>query len=280
MKTRRELINNNFEIMRFYVPFPTSMPLFHFHNAFEIYYLFSGEREQYINRKLYRIKAGDLVLINEYTPHRTTTEKDVSVEHIIVNFKKLFLSEIAKMTHLDLYECFSKDIHVIHLDKEARETVETLLINMHAEFRRNAIGSDLYIKSLLTQLLLLSRRYADGIHEPSEELQSSTYRIINGATNYINDNFSENITLDLMASKFFVSTHYFSRVFKKMTALTFVEYLNSVRIKEAQKLLSSTTLSVNDIAERVGYKSSTHFGRIFKKLLNTTPSAYRKLDDI
>ena len=60
------------------------------------------------------------VLINEYTTHQVTTNNNNSFPYILCNFKKTFLYDLAKIANGDLYKCFNKNIHVIHLDKESQ----------------------------------------------------------------------------------------------------------------------------------------------------------------
>ncbi len=273
--TIRELFSFDFEILKQQHQLPTSMPLNHFHNAFEMYYLCQGERYYYVDNKTYHIKKGDFVLINEYTPHRGIAAGDSSFGHILINFKKAYLNEFVKITSESLYECFTKGIHIIHLDEKEQVIIENLFDTMLEEFHHKAPWHDYYLKTLLVQLLLLTRRFAKDTPEYSKAPTGSTYKIINEATGYINDHFSDDITLEFISNKFFISTHYFSRIFKKITGVSFIEYLNNVRTKSSQKLLVSTNLSISEIAARVGYKSNTHFGRIFKKTIGISPSEYR-----
>jgi YesN/AraC family two-component response regulator len=73
-----------------------------------------------------------------------------------------------------------------------------------------------------------------------------------------------------------VSPYYLSRFFKEATGFTFVEYLNSVRIKEAKRLLERSSMKVKLISRKVGFGSVTHFGRVFKLVTGHTPLYYRK----
>ena len=267
--TLRETIRNDFEISEHYVSFPESMDLHHFHNAYEMYYALSGKRYYFINDKTYQIKKGDLVLINEYTTHRAITTNNNSFSYILCNFKKTFLYDLAKIANGDLYKCFTKNIHVIHLDKKSQSLVENILHTMVKEFQEKNTRYTDYIKTALVQLLLTIMRFNPPQTEYTPKYKNSTHRLIDESIGYINNNFFEEITLK-----------YFSKIFKESTGLTFIEYLNNVRIKEAQKLLATTKLSINEIGERAGFHSNTHFCRIFKKIAGTSPSAYRKLDDI
>ncbi|MOA45630.1 Bifunctional transcriptional activator/DNA repair enzyme AdaA [compost metagenome] len=93
---------------------------------------------------------------------------------------------------------------------------------------------------------------------------------------FINSHYTEELSLHLLADKFYVSPYYLSRFFKEATGFTFVEYLNSVRIKEAKKLLLRSSMKVNLIAKHTGFGSVTHFGRVFKQITGHTPLYYRK----
>ena len=96
------------------------------------------------------------------------------------------------------------------------------------------------------------------------------------AINYIHNNFSTDISLDLVAGTAGISKFHFSRLFKEMTGLTYQSYLNRVRIEQAKKMLEDEALTITDAGYAVGYADLTHFERIFKKLTGTTPSQYRR----
>jgi YesN/AraC family two-component response regulator len=86
----------------------------------------------------------------------------------------------------------------------------------------------------------------------------------------------QRITLADISKEFYISQFYFSKIFKEATGFTFVEYLNSVRIKEAQRLLVSTNDKVIRISYNVGFGSIAHFGRMFKAITGYSPLQYRK----
>ena len=96
------------------------------------------------------------------------------------------------------------------------------------------------------------------------------------ALKYIHNNFSTDISLDLVAGTAGISKYHFSRCFKEVTGLTYQSYLNRVRIEQAKKLLNDDALSITDTGYAVGYSDLTHFERIFKKLTGATPSQYRR----
>lgn len=92
---------------------------------------------------------------------------------------------------------------------------------------------------------------------------------------YIQEHYTENIYLETLAEKFNTSASYLSRLIKKETSFTFSEYLNTLRINEAKKLLATTQKPIKTIYELVGYNNRNTFIRLFKSIAGTTPSEYR-----
>jgi two-component system response regulator YesN len=94
---------------------------------------------------------------------------------------------------------------------------------------------------------------------------------------YIEDHFANrDLSLNSLSDEFGISPKYLSRLFKDEFGVKFVDYLVSVRVKNAKKLLSETTDSIQEIAARVGYIHSLSFIRVFKKIVGLTPGDYRK----
>jgi two-component system response regulator YesN len=92
---------------------------------------------------------------------------------------------------------------------------------------------------------------------------------------YIRENFGKQITLDDAAHSVYLSPFYLSHTFKDELGITFIEYLTRVRMEEAMKLLADKSLSMQAIAESVGYDDASYFSKVFKKNTGVTPNKYR-----
>lgn len=95
------------------------------------------------------------------------------------------------------------------------------------------------------------------------------------ATEYINENLTQNISLATMALMVQMSPFYFSRLFKQSTGLTPHQYLIKCRIEEAKQLLRISNLSMAAIAIEIGFADQSHFTRHFKRYVGITPSQFR-----
>ena len=93
---------------------------------------------------------------------------------------------------------------------------------------------------------------------------------------YIRENYTRQISLADMALHFHMNPVYFCQYFKKKKGITYVQFLNQVRMEEAKRLLQKGELSVEQIAGMVGIENSNYFGRLFKKMTGMTIGEYRK----
>ncbi len=105
----------------------------------------------------------------------------------------------------------------------------------------------------------------------------SQYRKVQLAVRFLNDNYRTGIHVHDAARAAGISPNHFSRIFRKVMGQSYQDYLSSRRLTKAQSLLRTTTLSVTEICQAVGYSDVTGFGRIFKKLTGHTPTDYRNL---
>ncbi len=99
--------------------------------------------------------------------------------------------------------------------------------------------------------------------------------IMQRAMEFIDENYSEQISLNEIAEHTFVSTYYISRLFKKELGKNFVEYLNEIRITKAKELLKDLRFKTYEVAELVGICDAHYFSKLFKKYEGITPSEYR-----
>lgn len=110
------------------------------------------------------------------------------------------------------------------------------------------------------------------------ETQGKKYRALRRVTEYVNDNYCDNISLDAIATETNLSRYYISHLFKELLNTTFVNYLNELRLNRAATLLTTTDIPVIEIAGLSGFNNISNFNRSFKMYFDTTPSKYRKAE--
>lgn len=270
-------IEKAFEITKFKSFGNISMVTNHYHDDYEIYYLLEGYRHYFIKDKVYDIKKGDLVFVNKNEIHKTFHAGAPFHNRILINFKKSYLNNILVETNnYDLLSCFHESIYVLRLKIDEQKQIENLIFKMLYEYDNQVNSSSIYLKIMLSEFLILSERLF--LNAPSYQVETSNpiHKKISEIIAFINKNYIEDLTLDFLSKRFFISTYYLSRTFKKITGLSLTEYINTIRIKEAEKLLLSTKLNITSISQEVGYDSITHFGRVFKSITGVSPLKYKK----
>lgn len=110
-----------------------------------------------------------------------------------------------------------------------------------------------------------------------EERSLREMRPITEAKRYIQQHYQKSLRLEDVSSAVGFNATYFSTLFKKETGQNFLDYLTELRISKAKELLCGETLSVQDVAETVGYSDLKYFSRLFKKATGVSPSDYKKL---
>ncbi|MBR5507349.1 MAG: helix-turn-helix transcriptional regulator [Clostridia bacterium] len=136
-----------------------------------------------------------------------------------------------------------------------------------------------YDNDYLSKLSSMSKFY-EILSEIYPELDTKKEIVLNDrivpAINYIERNYSEDITVDFLAGLCNMSTSRFFPNFKKYMGETPVEYINDVRVGKAIVLMYDNNLSIEQISEMAGFKSSIYFRKIFKKKTGKTPTQYKK----
>lgn len=94
---------------------------------------------------------------------------------------------------------------------------------------------------------------------------------------YLNANYSQKLNLSGVAAQFYLSPYYLSRLFRRVTGQSIVDFINVRRIEEARRLLENTDLRINHVAEQTGFSTTAHFRRVFREQVGVSPVQYRKV---
>ncbi len=106
-----------------------------------------------------------------------------------------------------------------------------------------------------------------------KQIKNDTFKSI---LNYINQNFTNEISFAEISRLFSINPSYLSQIFKRELGITFTQYLTDTRIEYAKELLLTTGMTIAEISEKVGFKQYIYFSKVFKKTVGISPSSYRK----
>lgn len=128
-----------------------------------------------------------------------------------------------------------------------------------------------------SQAIELKKKYEKETAEDNPCIEKDkTGPVIGKVLRYIDENYSEDITLKKLSEVAFVHPVYLSKLFKEKVGMNFIDYLTKVRIKNAERLLENLSLRIYDISDLVGYDSPKHFSKVFRESTGMTPKEYRE----
>lgn len=169
------------------------------------------------------------------------------------------------------YTCFCEQRHwhfrSVHLS-ELTTAIETV-IHFHEEKKDD---TDLFAAQQIINILTIICT-EDTRKENADSALGNKLRSIQ---HYLNEHYTENLSLDQLAEQFFISKYYLSREFKKEFGTTIVQYVLTKKITNAKELLRYSNASIEDIAQLCGIDDASYFNKVFKKMEGCTASEYRK----
>ena len=248
----------------------------HWHDELEIIYILKGVLKVSINGEEFIGGPDSLFVVNPRDLHLMGSD-DTSVDYFTLLFPMEFISfqsddalendflKPLRKGQLRFNPCIIYDISYDNIFCTIKDIIK---VNMERHS-----GYELRTRILLLELLAGFMELPDMIHKADSGHGSNVLRDI---ISYIQEKYTGNISLRIIAKEFHMSEKYFSRYFKKHFQLTFSRYISHMRLSHAKKLLETSDMSVTDIAFASGFLSVSYFIRSFKSEYGTTPLSYRK----
>ncbi|MGN1411538.1 MAG: AraC family transcriptional regulator [Oscillospiraceae bacterium] len=233
----------------------------HWHQGIEIVYVVKGQLRVYVNDNEYLLDEKCFSVINSMEIHATkhigeTTILLLQIPHTAIpktdriNCRNHYDEEISKIIErlISIYQNKEKGYYL-----EFNSVVFDMLHKIFLKFGQINVNQDV--------ILFEDKEYITKIGQ---------------VIDYVQEHYMDVITLDDVSSLACYNKQYFTRIFKKHMKITFLEYLNSVRIRHIFDELIYTDTSISEIAERNGFTNNKNFQKSFKKSYGCTPSEMRK----
>lgn len=248
------------------------MPM-HWHRETEIIRIFSGSLHLYIDNQEIIAHAGDLMMIGEGVIHGGDPEACV-YECIVFDPNPILM--YVEACKRGLKSVLSHNIFLRHnaiiKDAAFQDTIHRLY-----RYSSNGIaGNELNIMGALFEFfgIMLEKRYDAQIDTISTR-SGQKAELLKPALEYIESHYGQAITLETLARLTGFSPKYFCRFFKAIVHRSPIDYLNYYRIECASYFLTTTDMTVAEIAQYCGYSDSSFFIKQFRKYKGTTPKQYR-----
>lgn len=254
---------------------------YHQHNSTEIMYLISGScvvevRDESGGDKPFRLKRGELILLDAGVPHRLIVEEGSSCRMLNVEFGFAEYGGVAPSVGRlareedTLAELLQSpfDSLVLADQEEVFHVLKALVLELD---QQGGKGSSMVHLLFLELLLRLSRLRRESL--PASGQPSQLY--VRRAVEFLHQNYDRSISVKEVALSVNIHPGYLHRIFRAHTGQTLTDYLNRLRMEKARMLLGQSEIPVAEIADYVGISSRQYFHLLFKKYAGCTPIEYR-----
>ena len=260
---RQVMKRGDYEIFHFRDPKMQEVPLHH-HDFYEIYFFLSGRVDYLVEGINYTLNPGDLMLISPMELHRPTVAPEEAYERVVLWINAEYLRKKTEGTDF-LERCFQPGHNLFHV---SRTPIPELIRRLAEEFGGQAGGASLYAEGLLLQLLAELLRLAAGSGDAAEARQSSP--LIESVLHYIGEHYREEISLDELAERFYVSKYHLSHLFRQTVGVSVYRYILLKRLQHARQLLSEGE-SPGSAGRASGFPEYSGFYRAFRQVYGTSP---------
>ena len=271
---RQTMKNNTFEVFRYKDDYPKDVALHH-HDFYEIYFFLSGNVQYNIESRSYLLTPGDVLLISPMELHQPMFGDEHRVyERIVIWIDKQFLDSLGYEGQ-DLTRCFDTTApshsNLLRPEGVKRQFLQFMLEQLTVELEAEDPYRNMAALTYLAQVLILLNRLAmeNARVGQMKTPDSAVYSVLG----YINDHYSEDLSLDHLANKFFISKYHLSREFQRLVGTSVHRYIVQKRLVMAKQMLSQGIPS-SEVYQHCGFGDYSNFYRAFHGEYRISPKEF------
>lgn len=273
---KQYMISTNFEIYHYKDDEPINIDLHH-HDFFEIFFFLSGDVTYIVESKQYTLLPGDVLLINPTELHQPKFGKSSQpYERIVLWMRKSYLEKFSSGKD-NLSECFESmdqnHSNLLRIDTQRQRNLLKLLNVIIFENDNNQYGSEALVMCCIGQLLVEINRLIRETPHLYKPLDKSS-ALVNDVVAHINEHYSEKITLESLASTFYLSKYHLSHEFNRLVGTSIYRYIIQKRLSIAKQMLSEN-LAPMDVYQKCGFGDYANFYRAFKTEYGISPKEFQ-----
>ena len=250
----------------------------HFHSYYEIFILLDERASHTVEGEFFSLSRNDIVLLKPMVEHKSKYNSSYAIRRLVINFSFPSSEAMLQKSIDEIFSVFDADLPIYRFTGKPLEAVINILNEIFIAQKDALPMRDVFIYTKLMELLYIIYRHRDQNRYVRHPFQDSIVQKIHMVTSYIQENYAQELTLKFLAAHIYISPHYLSHQFKKVTGLTLIHYIQNVRIRKAQQYLQYTDMQISQIAEICGFTSFSNFNRVFNKVCNISPSGYRLME--
>ena len=244
---------------------------YHYHEFYKLLFFVSGKGGYFVEGKRYALTPGDIILIGKQCVHRPEFESGIPCERIILYISPEFLLRESSSA-CQLTDCFSKEYdHVLRPNEKIRKTLFSIVSNMEQELSSKRYGKEIVSTGMLLNLLVEIARsiFHKEVQKPAPMLPKSKRML--DIMHYLDAHLTEDININLLAEKFYISRFHMMRRFREETGTTIHAYISDHRLMLARDLIGQG-IPATEVCFQCGFGSYSSFSRAYGKFFGTTPT--------
>lgn len=245
----------------------------------EIVEITRGSVSFQIGTEIVEASAGDLLYVPAAIVFRAEAKDCTAALRAMVFDSSIIEVNMENFDTEIFYMFYVQSRNIITVFRKGHPIYETLLAAMneaYEEYVSKDVCYKLPIRANIYLIMTALLRYYCGSKDELDRMIYHNVMRLRPVVDYIADHYAEKIYVETLADMITVSPDYFTKMFKDSMGKTPVDYINAVRMNHAMRLLLTTDMPINEIAEQIGFSGANYFHKIFKQYMVTSPLSYRK----
>ena len=241
---------------------------YHYHDFHKVVIFISGKAAYHIEGKAYQLKPWDILLVNRHAIHRPEIDSSVPYERFILWIQN-------DIPWQELLKCFQKandrSYNLVRLNSALQEKMKGILFELDNSAKSDEYGREILTQSLFLQFMVYLNRI---FLEKQYIFDKKSYTFdsqIASILQYINHNLKEDLSVETLSARYYVSKYHLMRKFKQETGYTLHNYIVNKRLLMARTLISNG-MPVTKAAQESGFAEYSTFSRAYRKQFKTNPS--------
>lgn len=241
---------------------------YHYHDFHKVVIFISGKAAYHIEGKAYQLKPWDILLVNRHAIHRPEIDSSVPYERFILWIQN-------DIPWQELLKCFQKandrSYNLVRLNSALQEKMKDILFELENSAKSDEYGREILTQSLFLQFMVYLNRI---FLEKQYIFDKKSYTFdsqIASILQYINHNLKEDLSVETLSARYYVSKYHLMRKFKQETGYTLHNYIVNKRLLIARTLISNG-MPVTKAAQESGFAEYSTFSRAYRKQFKTNPS--------
>lgn len=241
---------------------------YHYHDFHKVVIFISGKAAYHIEGKAYQLKPWDILLVNRHAIHRPEIDSSVPYERFILWIQN-------DIPWQELLKCFQKandrSYNMVRLNSALQEKMKDILFELENSAKSDEYGREILTQSLFLQFMVYLNRI---FLEKQYIFDKKSYTFdsqIASILQYINHNLKEDLSVETLSARYYVSKYHLMRKFKQETGYTLHNYIVNKRLLMARTLISNG-MPVTKAAQESGFAEYSTFSRAYRKQFKTNPS--------